>query len=56
MRVITIKRIISKKRQAKISTGYRSFHESIRKFFASENHLEFAIEAFVFAVLLAISA
>ena len=56
MRVITIKRTISKGTHAKISPDQRSLRESIRNFFASENHLEFAIEAIVFAILLAISA
>lgn len=34
----------------------RSVRKFARDFFASENHFEFAIEALVFGVLLAISA
>jgi len=47
MRVITIKRTVSKKKSA---------GRFARDFLSKENHIEFAIEALLFAVLLAISA
>jgi hypothetical protein len=56
MRIITIKRKVFKREQAKTSTGRRSVRQFARDFFATENHLEFAIEALVFGALLAISA
>jgi hypothetical protein len=57
MRVITIQRTISKRRQAKIGADHwPPLRESIRSFFASEHHLEFALEAVLFAILLAVSA
>jgi len=46
MRVIKIKRTIPR----------RSIRQFTRDFFATENHLEFAIEALAFGALLAISA
>jgi hypothetical protein len=55
MRVIRIKRTVSPEKQTTTSTR-RSFLEFARDFFARENHLEFAIEALLFAALLAISA
>jgi len=54
MRVITIKRTVPK--EAKTSTRRRAISDFARDFFASENHREFAIEALLFAALLAISA
>ena len=54
MRVIRIKRTVSKEKTA--STHCRSLREFARIFFATENHLEFAIEALIFGALLAISA
>jgi hypothetical protein len=54
MRVIKIQRTVSK--ETKTSTRRRSIRQFARDFFASENHWEFAIEALVFGVLLAISA
>jgi hypothetical protein len=55
MRLITIKRTVFKKERAKTSTR-RSIRQFARDFFATENHLEFAIEALIFGALLAISA
>jgi hypothetical protein len=55
MRLITIKRTIFKKERAKTSTR-RPIRQFARDFFATENHLEFAIEALIFGALLAISA
>jgi hypothetical protein len=56
MRIITIKRSVFKRERAKISTSRRSIRQFARNFFATENHLEFAIEALIFGALLAISA
>jgi hypothetical protein len=55
MRVIRIKRTVFRGKQTTTSTR-RSFLQFARDFFASENHLEFALEALLFAALLAISA
>ena len=55
MRVITIKRNVSRGKRARI-TRRRFVLEFARDFFAGENHLAFAIEALLFAALLAISA
>jgi hypothetical protein len=55
MRVITIKRNLPKEKRARTVRG-RFALEFARDFFASENHLEFAIEALLFATLLALSA
>jgi hypothetical protein len=55
MRIITIKRKAFKRERAKTSTSRRSIRQFARDFFATENHLEFAIEALVFGALLAIS-
>jgi hypothetical protein len=55
MRVITIKRNVSKEKRARTVRG-RFVLEFARDFFASENHLEFAIEALLFGALLALSA
>jgi hypothetical protein len=56
MRLITIKRTVFKRNRAKPSTSRRSIRQFARDFFATENHLEFAIEAVLFGALLAISA
>jgi hypothetical protein len=53
MRVIKIQRTISKDTR---STSRRSIRQFANDFFDKENHLEFAIEALVFGMLLAISA
>jgi hypothetical protein len=55
MRVIKIKRTVFRGKQTTTSNP-RSFLQFARDFFASENHLEFAIEALLFTALLAISA
>jgi hypothetical protein len=55
MRVIRIKRTAFRRKQTTTSSR-RSFLQFARDFFASENHLEFALEALLFAALLAISA
>ncbi len=54
MRVITIKRNVSKEKRAR-TTRRRFVLEFARDFFAGENHLEFALEALLFG-LLALSA
>jgi hypothetical protein len=51
MHTIKIKRTIRKEKPAK-----RRFLQFAQKFFAGENHLEFAIEALLFGLLLTISA
>jgi uncharacterized membrane protein len=56
MRIITIKRTVFTRERAKTSTNRRAIRQFARDFFATENHLEFAIEALLFAVLLVISA
>jgi hypothetical protein len=56
MRAIKIKRDVFKRERAKASTRRRSIRQFARNFFATENHLEFAIEALIFGALLAISA
>jgi hypothetical protein len=55
MRVITIKRNVSKEKRARTRRG-RFALEFARDFFASENHFEFAVEALLFGALLALSA
>jgi hypothetical protein len=54
MRVIKIKRTVPRKKTTTMHR--RSIRRFARDFFATENHLEFAIEALVFGALLAISA
>jgi hypothetical protein len=56
MRIITIKRNVFKRERARTSASRRSIRQFARDFFATENHLEFAIEALIFGALLAISA
>jgi hypothetical protein len=56
MRVIKTKRIIPQNKKPNTPADRRRFREFARNFFASENHWDFAIEALVFAALLAISA
>ena len=55
MRVITIKRTVPKIRRARTIRG-RLVLQFARDFFASENHLHFAIEGLLFGVLLALGA
>jgi hypothetical protein len=54
MRVIKIKRTVPREKTTPIHR--RSIRQFARDFFATENHLEFAIEALVFGALMAISA
>jgi len=56
MRIITIKRTVFTRERAKTSTSCRSIRQFAQDFFATENHLEFVVEALIFAVLLVISA
>jgi hypothetical protein len=56
MRIITIKRAVPKAKRMAPSRSRRSILQFARDFFASENHLEFAIEALLFGALLALSA
>jgi hypothetical protein len=55
MRIITIKRTVSKVRRERTARG-RFVLQFARDFFAGENHLQFAIEAFLFGALLALCA
>jgi hypothetical protein len=55
MRVITIKRTVSKIKPGRTIRG-RFVLQFARDFFAGENHLQFAIEALLFGVLLALCA
>jgi hypothetical protein len=55
MRVIKIKRTVFRGKQTTTSSR-RSFLQFARDFFASENHMQFAIEALVFGALLALAA
>ena len=56
MRVIKIQRAIVKGKATRTSTNHRSIREIAGDFFARENHWEFAIEALIFGLLLAVSA
>ena len=56
MRVIKIQRTVCKDENAKESTDVRHLREFARNFFANESHWEFAIEALIFAILLATAA
>jgi len=56
LRSITIKRTVFTRERAKTSTSRRSIRQFAQDFFATENHLEFVVEALLFAVLLIISA
>jgi hypothetical protein len=55
MSVITVKSKISPKPK-KISTTRRSFRELTRGYFAKEAPWQFAIEALLFAIIVAVSA
>jgi len=55
MRVIRIQRTIVKGQRNRTSTDRRSIRRFARDFFATESRLEFAIEALIFALLLAVS-
>jgi hypothetical protein len=54
MRIITIKRTVRKTKEAGTTKGRRLVLQFARDFFASENHLQFAIEALLFGALLAL--
>jgi hypothetical protein len=56
MRVIKIQRTIVKGQRSRTSTNRRSIRQFARDFFAKEDYWEFAIEALLFGVLLAISS
>ena len=56
MRVIKIKRTAFRGRKQTTKSSRRSFLQFARDFFASENHMQFAIEALVFGALLALAA
>ncbi len=55
MSVITMKRTVIKRTPYRRSLVLRSFRGLTRSYFASENSLEFAVEALLFAVIAAIS-
>jgi hypothetical protein len=55
MHTIKIRRTITTSKRAKHS-GRRRFLQFAQNFFARENHLEFAFEALLFGLLLAIAA
>ncbi|PYL71572.1 MAG: hypothetical protein DMF22_06420 [Verrucomicrobia bacterium] len=55
MRIITVKRTLIKRKPKELSVT-RSFRGLTRSYFASEKSWEFAIEALLFVILLAISA
>jgi hypothetical protein len=55
MTTITVKRTIVRRTRAQKSATRRSFREVARSYFPSERSLEFAIEALLFAIIVAIS-
>jgi hypothetical protein len=55
MSVIKVKRTVTGRTQSSIATN-RSFRELTRSYFASERHWQYAIEALLFAIIVAISA
>ena len=56
MSVITVKRTVIKRTPFRRSLVLRSFRGLTRSYFASEKSWEFAIEALLFAIIVAISA
>jgi hypothetical protein len=56
MSVITVKRRLIKRTPYRRSLVLRSFRGITRNYFASEKSWEFAIEALLFAIIVAISA
>jgi hypothetical protein len=56
MTTITVKRTIVRRTRAQKSATRPSFREVARCYFASETNLEFAVEALLFAIIVAISA
>jgi len=55
MSVITVKRRVSKRTPKETPTARRSFRELTRSYFQSEKGWEFAIEALLFVIIVAIS-
>ena len=55
MHTIKIRRTIRKSERSKVP-GKRRFLQFAQNFFAGENYLEFAVEALLFGLLLAIAA
>src|SRR5262249_13475420 len=55
MTAITVKRTIVKRACAQRSTSHRSFRELAQSYLASERSVQFAIEALLFAIIVAIS-
>ena len=55
MSVITVKKTMIKRTPYRRSLVLRSFRGLTRSYFASEKSLEFAIEALLFAIIMAIS-
>ncbi|HEU0208266.1 MAG TPA: hypothetical protein VFQ78_04730 [Candidatus Udaeobacter sp.] len=56
MTAITVKRTIIRRARPQRLTKSRSFSELARLYFGRERSLEFAIEALLFAIIVAISA
>jgi hypothetical protein len=56
MSIITVKRGVTKRTPYRRSLGLRAFRGLTRSYFASEKSWEFAIEALLFAIIVAISA
>jgi hypothetical protein len=56
MNVITVKRTKVRRGRAQESAVRRSLRDLARGYFASERSLEFAVEALLFAIIVAISA
>jgi hypothetical protein len=56
MSVITVKRTVRKRTPYRRSLVLRSFRGLTRSYFASEKSWEFAIEALLFGIIVAISA
>lgn len=56
MHLIKIRRSVRKRNNGTGSVSRGSIRQFGREFFAKENHIEFAIEALLFGVLVAVSA
>jgi hypothetical protein len=56
MTAITVKRTIIRRAHVQPSETRRTFRELARSYFAGERTVEFAIEALLFAIIVAISA
>jgi hypothetical protein len=56
MTAITVKRARNKRTQAKPSETRRAFRQLTRSYLTVEKTMEFAIEALLFAIIVAISA